>query len=105
MRPFTRVEVGLIRREGMSGKQRYLADDADGWSAVLLPRQQSRLVGAPKTRSTPSQNHNSAIAFIAIDIGKNSFHLVGLDARGAIAMRQKSRVARLKHYWPICRRA
>jgi transposase len=57
--------------------------------AVLLPRQQSRLVGAPKTRSTPSQNHNGAIAFIGIDIGKNSFNLVGLDARGAIAMRQK----------------
>ena len=36
-----------------------------------------------------SQNHNSAIAFIGIDIGKNSFHVVGLNARGAIALRQK----------------
>jgi hypothetical protein len=32
-----------------------------------------------------SQSHNSAIAVIGIDIGKNSFHIVGLDARGAIA--------------------
>ena len=31
----------------------------------------------------------SAIAVIGIDIGKNSFHLVGLDGRGAIVLRQK----------------
>jgi transposase len=36
-----------------------------------------------------SQNLSSAISFIGIDIGKNSFHVVGLDARGAIALRQK----------------
>jgi transposase len=29
------------------------------------------------------------IAVIGIDIGKNSFHIVGLDGRGAIALRQK----------------
>jgi hypothetical protein len=29
-----------------------------------------------------SQNLNSPIAFIGIDIGKNSFHVVALDARG-----------------------
>ncbi len=31
----------------------------------------------------------SAIAVIGIDIGKNSFHVVGLDCRGAIVLRQK----------------
>jgi transposase len=31
----------------------------------------------------------SAIAVIGIDIGKNSFHVVGLDDRGAIVLRQK----------------
>ena len=31
-----------------------------------------------------SQNLNSAVAVIGIDIGKNSFHVVGLDNRGAI---------------------
>ncbi len=36
-----------------------------------------------------SQNLNSAIAVIGIDIGKNSFHVVGLDSRGAIGLRQK----------------
>jgi hypothetical protein len=41
--------------------------------------------GAPATRST----QNTAIAVIGIDIGKNSFHVVGLDGRGAIMLRQK----------------
>src|SRR5215470_807936 len=45
--------------------------------------------GAAKTRSTPMSHLNSAIAVIGIDIGKNSFHLVGHDQRGAIVLRQK----------------
>jgi transposase len=36
-----------------------------------------------------SQNLNSAVAVIGIDIGKNSFHVVGQDDRGAIVLRQK----------------
>src|SRR6266705_458445 len=36
-----------------------------------------------------SQKLNTAIAVIGIDIGKNSFHVVGLDKRGAIVLRQK----------------
>jgi transposase len=36
-----------------------------------------------------SQKLNTAIAVIGIDIGKNSFHVVGLDQRGAIVLRQK----------------
>jgi transposase len=32
---------------------------------------------------------HSVIAVIGIDIGKNSFHVVGLDERGAIVLRQK----------------
>jgi transposase len=31
----------------------------------------------------------TAVAVIGIDIGKNSFHVVGLDQRGAIALRQR----------------
>jgi hypothetical protein len=30
-----------------------------------------------------SQKHKSAIAVVGIDIGKNSFHIVGQDQRGA----------------------
>ena len=36
-----------------------------------------------------SHNLNNAVAVIGIDIGKNSFHVVGLDRRGAIVLRQK----------------
>ena len=36
-----------------------------------------------------SEHSNTAIAVIGIDIGKNSFHVVGLDQRGAIVLRQK----------------
>ncbi len=36
-----------------------------------------------------SQNSNSSIVVVGIDIGKNSFHVVGLDQRGAIVLRQK----------------
>ena len=36
-----------------------------------------------------SQTLNTAIAVIGIDIGKNSFHVVGLDDRGAIVLRQR----------------
>jgi len=31
----------------------------------------------------------SAVAIVGIDIGKNSFHIVGLDRRSAIVLRQR----------------
>ena len=36
-----------------------------------------------------SQTLNTTIAVIGIDIGKNSLHIIGLDSRGAIVLRQK----------------
>ena len=36
-----------------------------------------------------ARNFNSAVAVNGIDIGKNSFHAIGLDDRGAIVLRQK----------------
>ena len=36
-----------------------------------------------------SERPNATVAVMGIDIGKNSFHVIGLDARGAIALRQK----------------
>jgi len=36
-----------------------------------------------------SQTLKTAIAVVGIDIGKSSFHVVGLDLRGAIVLRQK----------------
>jgi transposase len=57
---------------------------------VLQPRQRGRLAGGTKVlEHAMSQKLNSAIAVIGIDIGKNSFHVVSLDQRGAIVLRQK----------------
>ena len=36
-----------------------------------------------------SHKLNSTVAVIGIDIGKNSFHVIGHDRRSAIVLRQK----------------
>ena len=36
-----------------------------------------------------SQQLTTTVAAVGIDIGKNSFHVVGLDVRGALALLQK----------------
>jgi transposase len=57
---------------------------------VLLPCQRLTLDWGCITRSTPMpKTASTQIAVIGIDIGKNSFHVVGLDWRGAIVLRQK----------------
>ena len=53
-----------------------------------------------------SQSLSSAVAVVGIDIGKNSFHVVGLDARGAkLCCGKSGRVARSKPDLPTRRRA
>jgi transposase len=44
----------------------------------------------------------TAIAVIGIDIGKNSFHIIGLDARGAIVLRQKWSRGQVDGRLPTC---
>jgi len=57
---------------------------------VLRPRQQQKLArGAKDEEHAMSAKLNIAIAVVGIDIGKNSFHVVGLDLHGAIVLRQK----------------
>jgi transposase len=57
---------------------------------VLLPRQQIKLArGAKDKEHAMSRKLDTAIAVIGIDIGKNSFHVVGQDKHGAIVLRQK----------------
>ena len=57
---------------------------------MLRPRQQGKLArGAKDEEHAMSHKLNSEIAVIGIDIGKNSFHVVGHDKRGAIMLRQK----------------
>jgi hypothetical protein len=50
---------------------------------------QQRLEARNAHEGTPCHKLNSAIAVISIDIGKNSFHIVGHDKRAAIMLRQK----------------
>jgi transposase len=45
--------------------------------------------GAKDKEHAMSQQLTTAVAVVGIDIGKNSFHVVGLDERGAIVLRQK----------------
>jgi transposase len=48
------------------------------------------MLGWGHKRSTAMFNKsNPPVATMGIDIGKNSFHVVGLDRRGAIVLRQK----------------
>jgi hypothetical protein len=57
---------------------------------VLLPRQRSKLAtGAKDKEHAMSQILNAAIVVMGIDIGKNSLHVVGIDQRGSIVLRQK----------------
>jgi len=61
-----------------------------------------RPCSCPPASNAVAETLKTAVAVVGIDIGKNSFHIVGLDERGAIALRQM--VA-----WPvgipICQRA
>jgi transposase len=57
---------------------------------VLLPHQHFMLARGTKDKEHDmSQKPNTAIAVVGIDIGKNSFHVVGQDERGTIVLRQK----------------
>ena len=56
---------------------------------MLRPCQQEKLArGAEDEEHARSHKLNAGIAVIGIDIGKNSFHVVGLDRRGVIVLRQ-----------------
>jgi hypothetical protein len=73
---------------------------------VLLPQQRWKLARGAKDREhAKSQNPNAAIAVVGIDIGKNSFHVVGLDQRGAIVLRQKWSRSQVEARFANCRRA
>ena len=57
---------------------------------MLRPCQRKMLArGTEDKEYAMSQKLNSAIAAIGIDIGKNSFHVVGQDRRGALVLRPK----------------
>ncbi len=59
---------------------------------MLLPSTVRMLSGAQHeqgVRTMPRKNSTAPVATIGIDIGKNTFHLIGLDKHGAIIMQTK----------------
>ena len=57
---------------------------------MLPPHQQAMLVrGTTDKEPAMADAPKQSIAFVGIDIGKNSFHVVGLDKSGVIVRRQK----------------
>ena len=73
---------------------------------MLLPRQRLKLArGAEDKEHAMSQTLDTTIAVIGIDIGKNSFHVVGLDQRGSIVLRQKWSRGQVEAALPTCHRA
>lgn len=74
---------------------------------MLLPRKSTTLAeGTLKTRSTPMPCIQTTLAVAGIDIGESAFHVVGLDRRGAIVLRQKwSRGQVWERFANACRRA
>ena len=54
---------------------------------MLRPCQHDKLArGAQDKEHAMSQTLKTSIAVIGIDIGKNSFHLVGVDRRGVLSV-------------------
>jgi transposase len=61
-----------------------------GWSGRAPAPAASDAVGGIKDKEhAMAEALKHSIAFVGIDIGKNSFHVVGLDEHGAIVLRQK----------------
>ena len=61
----------------------------------LLSRVGRRKAKLKEHAMRTSQKTPEAISTIGIDVGKNTFHLVGLDKRGAIVLQQKVTVISL----------
>ncbi len=50
-----------------------------------------------------SQQLSMTSAVIGVDIGKNSFHIVDLDQRGAIVLRQKWSMGQIRPFGSVGR--
>jgi hypothetical protein len=77
---------GASRRRGASGCR-----IAGGplIRVVLLPVQRVTLGWGDERSTAMSSESSPAVTTMGVDIGKNSFHVIGLDGRGAIVLCQK----------------
>jgi hypothetical protein len=57
----------------------------DGWVLPTSPAEGKPEQGA-KSHDPQTQSQSHCIATLGVDIGKNTFHLVGLDKGGAIVL-------------------
>ena len=69
---------------------------------MLLPRQRLKLARGAKDEEHTMSQQNARVAVVGIDIGKNSFHIVGQDGRGELFCGKSGRAARLRPGLPIC---
>ena len=60
-----------------------------GWSDRAPAPPAISWPGPPRQGASHSQNSIAPISVVGIDIGRNSFHIVAHDERGAIVLRQK----------------
>ena len=61
-----------------------------GWTdRVLLSSSNPGAWNTERNITMTKQTSQATISTIGIDIGKNSFHVIGFDERGAIVLRQK----------------
>jgi hypothetical protein len=63
-----------------------------GWTHVLLPRPAAKVARGCQQQEHPMPLKTTSLEAcptIGIDIGKITFHLIGLDKMGAIVLRQK----------------
>jgi hypothetical protein len=75
------TELGAVHPD--NGMDRPCSNRVNGNAAeVQLIREKERAM-------TDIAMHNDRIATIGMDLGKRSFHLIGMDARGKVIMRQQ----------------
>ena len=71
---------------------------------MLPPHQQVMLARGTKDKEhAMAEALKNSICFVGIDVGKNSFHAVGLDGGGAIVLRQKWSRGQVAAHSRICR--
>jgi transposase len=91
----SRFLFSVVRTRWASSVKLLYVREWDG-PAVLPPCERACLCGAIQQKEHHAMpKSNTAVVTIGIDPGKNTLHLVGLDARGGIVLREKVARARI----------
>jgi hypothetical protein len=96
--------IGLWRGEAEFAAVRHIMV----WTGRAPTESLVMLQSAADSRKESAMNdiatHEDRIATVGIDLGKRSFHLIGMDVDGKIVMRQNCRVGDWSGAWPISNR-